>query len=632
VNEQAAERSRIGLVAARVKAAKAALEVAQNELDAREKQRQKAQEAADVGASGPDAAALAAAAQDATQDRALAADTVTLREKELAREKLSDAVQHLFVDYLDKKVEAYQPHVVFSQTDLQDQLKKLAQQEDALRASLKVAEKHLPDVQSKWATAKMKHDAATGDRLLLVAQLEALRLDKECTQDEINVYLAQLLQIDQLRTAWNRLYQLLAANPQPTADELTTWDDETSAVLKALIGSTQAHLFRIDELRNDLATIASRSDSVKDGDPQVLAAIKEQQAHVEQTIRVHEATLVSIDTSRRLHGKLRTEIDNGVALFSFQQIAYKTWRQVRDVWDYTLYTADKNGSPRPITVGKVANVIVLFLVGLILSRRFSNFFANRLLRRVHLSKDATAVIRSLTFYVLLGSITLAALERMNVPLTAFTIVGGALAIGVGFGSQTLINNFISGLIMLAERPVRIGERVLFGSYDGVIEDVGFRCTKLRTGSDNLVTIPNSSLINDAIENVGRRRTIPRTLNLQITYDTPRELIAAAVNAIRDVLEEPGIREPIHPVIGWEKQQPKVYFNDFNAESLNIQVAYHFAPPDQGAFNEHAQQVNLRIYETFERLGVAFAFPSRTVYLAGEGGRQFATRMQSSEAA
>ena len=87
------------------------------------------------------------------------------------------------------------------------------------------------------------------------------------------------------------------------------------------------------------------------------------------------------------------------------------------------------------------------------------------------------------------------------PLTAFTILGGALAIGVGFGSQALINNFIGGLIMLAERPVRLGERITFGNFDGVVEDVGFRCTKLRTQNDHLVTIPNSTLVNESIENV-----------------------------------------------------------------------------------------------------------------------------------
>jgi len=115
-----------------------------------------------------------------------------------------------------------------------------------------------------------------------------------------------------------------------------------------------------------------------------------------------------------------------------------------------------------------------------------------------------------------------------VPLTAFTILGGAMAIGVGFGSQALINNFISGLIMLAERPVRIGERIQFGGHDGVVEEVGFRCTKLRTLTDHVLTVPNSSLINETIENIGRRRTIRRMMNLGITYDTPRERIALAV--------------------------------------------------------------------------------------------------------
>jgi MscS family membrane protein len=86
------------------------------------------------------------------------------------------------------------------------------------------------------------------------------------------------------------------------------------------------------------------------------------------------------------------------------------------------------------------------------------------------------------------------------------------------------------------------------------------------------------------------------------------------------------------VIGWDKHPPRVFFNDFNVESLNIQVVYHFAPPDQSAFNEHAQKVNFRIFDEFERLGVAFAFPSRTVYLADSSKRQLAARISSTDAA
>jgi potassium efflux system protein len=631
VNQLAAEKSRIDLAETRVKAAKSTLESAQNELDAREKERQKALEAAELSKGKPGGEQLAAAAAQAAQARMLAGDTVKLREKELEREKLAEVVQGLTVEHLEKRVEQFRPLVVFTEADLQEQLKKLAQQEEKLRRSLQVAELHLPTAQSKLTAAKWRQEPAPAERWLAAEELEALRRDKERTQDEINVYLAQLLQIEQLRMAWTRLYRLVASAPAPTKEELSTWSSETTATLKALIGATQAHLFRIDELRSELATLADKAEAAKENDPRLRDAIASQTQSIERMIRAQEANLESIATSRRLHGKLRTEIDHGVALFSFEQLANKTWKQVTNVWDYELYQTDFNGSKRSITAGSVLHVLVMFLLGLVLSRRFSAFIAHRALRRLNLGKDATAMVRTIVFYVLLVSITLAALQQMNVPMTAFTILGGALAIGVGFGSQALINNFISGLIMLAERPVRIGERVLFGSFDGVIEDVGFRCTKLRTGTDHLVTIPNSALINDPIENVGRRRTIQRTLDLQITYDTPRESIAAAVKALRDVLEEPGIREPIHPVIGWEKHQPKVFFNDFNADSLNLQVSYHFAPPDQGAFNEHAQKVNFRICEEFERLGVSFAFPSRTIYLAGDGVRQIAAGLAGRDA-
>jgi MscS family membrane protein len=216
-----------------------------------------------------------------------------------------------------------------------------------------------------------------------------------------------------------------------------------------------------------------------------------------------------------------------------------------------------------------------------------------------------------------------ALRHVNVPLTAFTILGGALAIGVGFGSQALINNFIGGLIMLAERPVRLGERIILGKFDGVVEDVGFRCTRLRTAADHLITIPNSTLVNDPIENAARRRTIRRQFNLSIAPDTPRDRVAAAVAAIRDVLSEKDVRERIHPIVGFEEFPPRVFFDEFRPDGFNIQVVYWYAPPDGWDYMEHAEHVNLRIMEEFERLGVTIATPARTMAFPDSSKRDLA---------
>jgi MscS family membrane protein len=168
--------------------------------------------------------------------------------------------------------------------------------------------------------------------------------------------------------------------------------------------------------------------------------------------------------------------------------------------------------------------------------------------------------------------------------------------------------------MLAERPVRLGERITFGKVDGVVEDVGFRCTKLRTQDDHLVTIPNSSLVNESIENIDRRRTIRRVMNVAVTYNTSREKLAEAVQAIRDILAEKEIRERIHPIVGFEEFTPRVFFTDFNTESLTVQITYWYAPADSFAYLEHSERVNYRIMEEFDRLGVEFAFPSKTAYV------------------
>jgi small-conductance mechanosensitive channel len=628
VNRLAAEKARTELVRTKLKAAKAAFEQAQRDFITREQERRKAQEALEIDKDGPDAASVVAAVGEARRASALATDTVALRKKELEREKLAETVQGLMVELLDRKATRYQPLVVFSEVDLQEQLKKLKTQEESIREAMKRAEEEASRVTREWARAKRRLDAATGDRTVLAEEVEAWRRANENIRDQKNTSLDELLQLDQLRTAWNRLFQLTSGAVPPTQDELTTWSEETASTLKVLIGSTQMHLLRIDELRGELATILSKAAAAKDGPEDLRRFIDSQRGSVEAMIRTHETNLVSIDASRRLHGKLRTELGRGIDLLSPEQWAREMWAGVVWLWEYEIASHDDLS----ITVGKIARALLIFFVGWLISRMVSRFFAHRLLRRFRLSKDATAVIRTIMFYPLVVVAALVALRSAHVPLTAFTILGGAVAISVGFGSQALINNFLSGLIMLAERPVRIGERVLFGNYDGVIEDVGFRCTKLRTGADHLVTIPNSALINDSIENVGRRRTIQRTLNLQITYDTPRESIAAAVAAIREMLEEPGIREPIHPVIGWDKHAPKVFFNDFNTESLNLQIAYHFAPPDQGAFNEHAQKVNFRIFEEFERLGVSFAFSRRTVYFAGNDSLRNSARLAAGDAA
>jgi MscS family membrane protein len=205
---------------------------------------------------------------------------------------------------------------------------------------------------------------------------------------------------------------------------------------------------------------------------------------------------------------------------------------------------------------------------------------------------------------------------------------GIAGLAVSLAAQDSLKNLFGSLTILLDRPFQIGERIVFAGYDGIIEEIGFRSTKLRTLTGHVVTIPNSNIVNDPVENIGRRPYIRRTMNVTITYDTPRDKIDRAVGIIRDILNEKDLREPIHPVIDGNELPPRVFFNDFNAESLNIFVIYWFAPPAYWDYMAHAERINFRLFEEFEKAGIEFAFPTQTLYLAGDPKRQLAVKMLS----
>jgi MscS family membrane protein len=125
-----------------------------------------------------------------------------------------------------------------------------------------------------------------------------------------------------------------------------------------------------------------------------------------------------------------------------------------------------------------------------------------------------------------------------------------------------------------------------------------------------------------VENLGRRPHIRRVLNVTVTYDTPVEKVEEAVGIIKRILGEEGIVEGLD--VG--PFSPKVMFDEFNAESLNIRVTYWFRPGDPWGQLEHAERFNLRLLRAYNEAGIEFAFPTRTLFVAGDAKRQLAVKV------
>lgn len=610
-------QAKAALLADRFDTATSSRDRAQSALDESQVKSHHAQAALESGKGGPKAAELAKAAEEARQDAELAAEVLMLRKSEVNRDQLARDVQQLTVKLQQERVTRTTPLVTFSEVDYQEQVDNIKKLQNEAKERLSQAESDLRTSEAARTELKSQVESATGEaKALATEKLTVLWRTRQRANEEIDALSQQLQQLSQLETAWTRRYELVRVKRDPGDQEvyqqLKTQQKQTRQILDELSAGQRIQILTMQNLRNDLTSLSKKVSDAAKSSAEVQGYIQEQQAQLEETIRINDQRIVSIESSRRVHEKLLAELNEQLKALTPKAVALGAWYQFKQVWDYSYTSAEKG----PITVGMTIMAIATLAIGWMSARFLSVFVAYRILKRFKLSKDATSAIRSLVFYCMLIAVVMQAMRTVNIDLTAFTILGGALAIGVGFGSQALINNFVGGLIMLAERPVRLGERIKFGGTDGIVEDVGFRCTKLRTSSDHLLTIPNSTLVNESIENIDRRRTIRRKLTIPVTYNVSHAAMKSAVEAVRNVLEEKDIRERIHPIIGFEEHPPKVFFSDFAAESLNIEIAYWYSPADWWGYMEHSQRVNFRIMDEFEKLGIDFAFPSKTAFVKG----------------
>lgn len=223
------------------------------------------------------------------------------------------------------------------------------------------------------------------------------------------------------------------------------------------------------------------------------------------------------------------------------------------------------------------------------------------------SIDSQLIRLMLRLLTIVAAIAILVVGGDRIGLPAYSVVAG-LGVGglaVALAGQQTLANLLGSLIIMLEKPFTLGDTVKVGSTEGVVEEVGFRSTRIRTFYDSLVTIPSSQLVNSTIDNLELRqhREVKTTLNL--TYDTAAEQIQRFIEGIRKILES-------HP--GTRKDNIQVAFNDFGPHSLDILLKFFVSAPSRLAELAERQKIFLEILQLAEVLGVKFAFPTETLHI------------------
>lgn len=277
--------------------------------------------------------------------------------------------------------------------------------------------------------------------------------------------------------------------------------------------------------------------------------------------------------------------------------------QVSDVMSMgeKLFTDLQIGSVS-ISIFAIFTAIAFFFIAYWLSRLFQRWLDREVLVRSKLDLGVRSSIRTAVGYVGIGIAGLVAISVSGFSLSNLAIVAGALSLGIGFGLQNIVSNFVSGLILLAERPFKEGDWVETDSVSGFVKKVSVRATEIETFQRQTMIVPNSELINSTVGNWTHRNRLARVeILVGVAYDSDpvrvRELLFDIVGQNDGILSFP---------------EPQVVFLDFGASSLDFEVRFFLAD----VFEKVGIETNMRleIFKRFGEEGIEFPFPQRDVNL------------------
>jgi small-conductance mechanosensitive channel len=227
--------------------------------------------------------------------------------------------------------------------------------------------------------------------------------------------------------------------------------------------------------------------------------------------------------------------------------------------DFPLFQLGKSAFTLGQLLAILVGVAVLFAVSSLLNR----LLINRLLSHGHIDISTRYTIAALVRYTVLVVGFMVIMETAGINLTAFSVLAGAVGVGIGFGLQNIVSNFISGLIVMFERPIRIGDRIEVGGIEGDVLKIGARATHITTAEGNVVIMPNQKFVTEPVRNwADREGRSPLVLSVSVDKASDlrqaAELLNAAVREHRAVVKAPATEvwltgvsgNPTFKIIAW----------------------------------------------------------------------------------
>jgi small-conductance mechanosensitive channel len=270
------------------------------------------------------------------------------------------------------------------------------------------------------------------------------------------------------------------------------------------------------------------------------------------------------------------------------------------LWQYPIEIGELRFTPLSIIIG-----LVLFVVLAIATKIIRNLLRMRVLPRVGLSYGAAAAVSSLAGYgfLLIGALVIMPVMIQGFNLNTLSVILGAISFGIGFGLRNVADNFVSGLIILIERPIKMGDRIQVEETFGTVVDIRARSTTVRTNDNIDIIIPNSQIISEQVTNLSHqdlrvRFSVPVGVHYTSDVRLVEKALLEAVAVCPNVLKEPS------PVVRF------LHFGDSSLDFVvNVWTETLYDRP-----KALISEVNFAIWDAFAKHQISIPYPQRDIYV------------------
>lgn len=311
-----------------------------------------------------------------------------------------------------------------------------------------------------------------------------------------------------------------------------------------------------------------------------------------------------------------SQLLNTLIIIAFAVLMWANWSSLLpalsifdgfDVWTYKTGELDTLNNPikQAVTLWNVMQSLLILVLTFIAARNLPGFLEIFVLNRLGVDPGTQYAVVTILGYVIVAIGVVIGFDRLGLQWSQLKFVAAGLSVGIGFGLQKIIANFVSGLIILFERPVRIGDYVTIGEESGIVSRIRIRATTLNDLDNREILIPNEALISERVTNWTLSNAVTRLIvKVGIAYgsdtDRARELMLETVKKLPKVLDNPS---------------PSVMFMGFGDSSLNFEVRVFLRTFDERIPMTHT--IHTEINKTLEKAGIPIPFPQRDLNIVSQ---------------